>query len=286
MKRILNCRASDFRLPVTGEALREAIVASEGRVIMAEVAVQTPPLFAEVTNAELLCAFGADLLLLKGINCLQPELNGSDDRFGDNPVAQIKCLTGRLTGVSFEVLAEEEASHANAFSPAHLHAMQHADFYCLTGYDKPGVTAERMRQAIAQLRTQTDKLILAAKFYTSGLTLPEEYASYVRAGADGVIFPAPAGCRGASETLVREIVQAVQAHGGIAVTTLSSSQEGADCATVREIGLASKRCGSDMHNFGDAGVAGMADPQALNALSVAIRGRRHTWVRMAASLSR
>ncbi|HAT8014406.1 hypothetical protein K7R23_07895 [Citrobacter rodentium NBRC 105723 = DSM 16636] len=286
MKRILNCRASDFCLPVMGDELREAIVASEGRVIMAEVAVQAPPLFAEVTNAELLCAFGADLLLLKGINCLHPVLNGGDSRFGDDPITQVKALTGRLTGVSFEVLAEKASPSPNAFLLAHFHAMAHADFFCLTGYDKLGVTAERMCQAIEQLRAQTDKLILVAKFSTAGLAQPEEYVSYIRAGAHGVIFSAPGGCRGAAEVNVREIVQAVQACGGLAVTTLSSSQEGADCATVREIGLASKRCGSDMHNFGDAGVAGMADPQALNALSVAIRGRRHTWVRMAASLSR
>lgn len=286
MKRILNCRASDFCLPVMGDELREAIMLSEGRVIMAEVAVQAPPLFAEVSNAELLSAFGADLLLLKGVNCLQPELNGGDSRFGNDPVSQLKSLTGRLIGVNFEVLAADAPATPNTFLPAHLSAMAHADFFCLTGYDKPGVTAERLCQAIGQLRAQTDKLILVAKFSTAGLAQPQEYVSYIRAGAHGVIFPAPAGCRGASEGGVTEIVQAVHDCGGLAITTLSSSQEGADCATVREIGLASKRCGSDMHNFGDAGVAGMADPQALNALSMAIRGRRHTWVRMAASLAR
>lgn len=286
MKRILNCRASDFQMGVTGERLREAIIASEGRVIMAEIAVNAPPLFAEVTNAELLCAFGADLLLLKGINFQQPALNGGDKRFGADPFSQVKFLTGRLTGVNFEVLPAEALPHPGAFLPAHLNAMRHADFFCLTGYDKPGVTAGRMRQTIAQLREQTDKPILAAKFYISGLAAPDEYASYIDAGADGAIFPAPGGCRGASQEKVSQIVQAVQTRGGLAITTLSSSQEGADCDTVREIGLASKRCGSDMHNFGDAGGAGMADPQALNALSIAIRGRRHTWVRMAASMSR
>ncbi|HAS0824826.1 TPA: hypothetical protein I3317_004677 [Enterobacter cloacae subsp. cloacae] len=286
MKRLLNCRASDFRGPITGDSLRDAISASEGRVIMAEIAVQAPPLFAEVTNAELLCAFGADLLLLKGIHFQRPALNGGEERFGADPVSQVKCLTGRLTGVNFEVLPADDLSSPGAFLPAHLEAVRHADFYCLTGYDKPGVTAGRMCQAIAALRAQTDKLILAAKFYNSGLAQPLEYAGYISAGADGAIFSAPGGCRGASEGRVSHIAQAVQSLGGLAITTLSSSQEGADCATVRDIGLASKRCGSDMHNFGDAGVAGMADPEALNALSLAIRGRRHTWVRMAASLSR
>lgn len=174
MKRLLNCRASDFRGPITGDSLRDAISASEGRVIMAEIAVQAPPLFAEVTNAELLCAFGADLLLLKGIHFQRPALNGGEERFGADPVSQVKCLTGRLTGVNFEVLPADDLSSPGAFLPAHLEAVRHADFYCLTGYDKPGVTAGRMCQAIAALRAQTDKLILAAKFYTSGLAQPQE----------------------------------------------------------------------------------------------------------------
>src|SRR5690606_37608281 len=123
MKRLLNCRASDFRGPITGDSLRDAISASEGRVIMAEIAVQAPPLFAEVTNAELLCAFGADLLLLKGIHFQRPALNGGEERFGADPVSQVKCLTGRLTGVNFEVLPADDLSSPGAFLPAHLEAV-------------------------------------------------------------------------------------------------------------------------------------------------------------------
>jgi hypothetical protein len=286
MQRILNCRSSDFEQPVTGLQLRDAIAACEGRVIMAEVAAEAPALFAEVSNAELLCAFGADLLLLKGLHCQQPVVTGGHSRFGHDAITQMKKLTGRLIGVSLEVLAALAPVGANVFSESNLAAVEHADFFCLTGYDKPGVTVERICEAIAVTAQQTDKMIVVAKFCSVGLALPQEYAAFIAAGAHGVIFPAPAGCRGASEEKAGAIVDAIQQHKGLAITTLSSSQEGADCATVREIGLASKRCGSDMHNFGDAGVAGMASPEAVNALSMAIRGRRHTWVRMAASLSR
>ena len=44
---------------------------------MAEIAVQAL-LFAEVTNAELLCAFGADLLLLKGDPFSAARMNGGE----------------------------------------------------------------------------------------------------------------------------------------------------------------------------------------------------------------
>jgi hypothetical protein len=44
--------------------------------------------------------------------------------------------------------------------------------------------------------------------------------------------------------------------------------------------------GADMHHIGDAGVLGMAVPENITAWSMALRGRRHTWHRMAASLER
>ena len=286
MKRILNCRTSDFALSASGSGIVQAIASSEGRVIMTEVAVSAAPLYAEVTNAELLAAFGADMILLKGLNCQQQQVAGSSDAFGDTAVAQVKRLTGRLVGVSLEVLDENAAWSGNAFSRENLAQVQDADFFCLTGYDKPGVTVQRMHQAIREAVELCSKMVLVAKFYGKGLANPEEYASYINMGAHGVVIPSPGSCRGASENVVSTVIAAVQQAKGLAITTISSSQEGADCATVREIGLASKRCGSDMHNFGDAGVAGIASPEAVKALSIAIRGRRHTFVRMAASLHR
>lgn len=280
MQRILNCRASDFSQLTTAAELTQAIRASEGRVIMAEVAAEVAPLYGEVTNGELLCAFGADLLLVKGINCQTQKIHGCGN------LHSFKRLTGRQVGVSLEVLADNAPENPCAWDPTHLSLVADADFYCLTAYDKAGVTAVRVREALGQLRQLTNKLVLVAKFYGSGLACPEEYAAYITAGANGVIVPAPSTCRGASETRVEQVLSAIQAAGGLAITTISSSQEGADEETVRQIALASKRCGADMYNFGDAGVAGMADPQAVYTLSMAVRGRRHTWVRMAASLSR
>lgn len=280
MQRILNCRTHDFAKPAAASELVQAIVASEGRVIMAEVAAGASPLYGEVTNGELLCAFGCDLLLVKGMNCRTQAIQGCEN------FAHFKALTGRLIGVSMEVLADPSLDDPRACNLSNLALLQEADFYCLTAYDKPGVTAERVIDALRQVRAMTDKMILVAKFYASGLAEPQEYARYVLEGADGVIIPAPASCRAASEEKVACALEAVQAVGGLGITTLSSSQEGADEDTVRQIALASKRCGADMYNFGDAGVAGMADPQALYAFSMAVRGRRHTWVRMAASLAR
>lgn len=280
MQRILNCRTSDFSQPASGTELKQAIIAAEGRTVMAEVAADAAPLYGEVTNGELLCAFGADLLLVKGMNSQLQQIKGCRD------LHHFKQLTGRMVGVSLEVFADDAPDNPRACNLHNFAQLGEADFFCLTAYDRPGVTAQRVCECIKQLRARTDKMILVAKFYAAGLACAGEYASYITAGADGVMVPAPSGCRGASEAHVEAALSAIREAGGMAITTLSSSQEGADEETIRQIALASKRCGADLYNFGDAGVAGMASPQAVYTLSMAVRGQRHTWVRMAASLAR
>ena len=44
--------------------------------------------------------------------------------------------------------------------------------------------------------------------------------------------------------------------------------------------------GTDIHHIGDSGYVGMALPENITAYSVAIRGIRHTYRRMAMSLAR
>ncbi|HCL5071699.1 TPA: hypothetical protein N2F43_000926 [Salmonella enterica] len=277
MKRILNCRASDFQQQPDATELVAAIKASEGRVLLAEVAAETLPLYPDVTNAELVAAFGADMILLKGYNTATPEEGG---------FRQIKALTGRLVGVSLEVTPEPESDNSRHLSRHSLERIRTADFLCLTGYDKPELNKRTMLDAIHLAKAHFPGFIIAAKFYTAGLATAAEYTEYVEAGAHAVVIPAPGTCQGSRESAIGEIIDAVHLAGGLAITTISTSQEGADPNTVSMIGLASKRCGSDIHNFGDAGCAGIADPEAIRSLSITVRGKRHTYVRMASSIIR
>ena len=57
-------------------------------------------------------------------------------------------------------------------------------------------------------------------------------------------------------------------------------------ATIRQIALMCKMAGADIHHIGDSGYMGMALPENITAYSVAIRGKRHTYRRMAMSLLR
>lgn len=65
--------------------------------------------------------------------------------------------------------------------------------------------------------------------------------------------------------------------------TIGTSQEGADEGTIRQIALASKMAGADLYHIGDAGYHGIAIPENIMTYSIAIRGKRHTYIRMARS---
>jgi len=70
------------------------------------------------------------------------------------------------------------------------------------------------------------------------------------------------------------------------MTAIGTSQEGADKSTVRQIALMCKMAGTDLHHIGDTGYVGMAIPENILTYSIAIRGIRHTYTRIASSVNR
>lgn len=63
MTRLLDQYGPSFAA-LTGTELIEAIRASEGRSLLAEVDSSAAPLFKDTANAEIAAAFGADLICL------------------------------------------------------------------------------------------------------------------------------------------------------------------------------------------------------------------------------
>jgi len=70
------------------------------------------------------------------------------------------------------------------------------------------------------------------------------------------------------------------------MSAIGTSQEGADEATIRQIALNAKMAGVDLHHLGDAGYHGVAVPENILAYCLAVKGRRHTYRRMAFSARR
>src|SRR5699024_4274832 len=170
------------------------------------------------------------------------------------------------------------------------------DFICLTGNPKTGVSNEAIVQAIIDARDifGEDALIIAGKMHGAGvanesgntLISSETIEEFLFAGADIILLSAPSTIPGFTVERVASLVDLVKAHHGIALLAIGTSQEGADEATFRQIALQSKMAGADMHHIGDAGFYGVAVPENIYTLSLAVRGRRHTFVRMAKSINR
>ena len=109
---------------------------------------------------------------------------------------------------------------------------------------------------------------------------------FVDLGADGVLIPAVGTVPGVREELVAPIVEKIKARGALVISTIGTSQESADPQTVREFGLSNKRVGADIHHIGDGGFGRMPDPENILALSLAVRGKRHTYFKMGQSVRR
>ena len=111
----------------------------------------------------------------------------------------------------------------------------------------------------------------------------EDIDAFADAGADIILMPAPGTVPGVTQEMVGALAAHAHQLGKLALSSIGTSQEGADVQTIRSIALMSKMAGIDIHHIGDSGYTGIAVPENLIAYSEAIRGRRHTLRDMARS---
>lgn len=305
MKRLLNCTGSDFQA-MSSQELRQSIFASEGRTVLAEVISTVQPLYPEISNAELAKAFGADLILLNFFDVFNPKISGIEAPEGENVIQKLKKLTGLPIGINLEpVDASAHAAETLLNLPEGRTATEHSlreakkfgfDFICLTGNPKTGVTNTEIEKAIQRARSifEEDILIMAGKMHAAGVTgeagasilNTKTVESFIDAGADIILLPSPGTVPGIRMEQAAEIVEVIHRKDALAMSTIGTSQEGADEQTIKQLALSNKMIGADLHHIGDAGYFGIAIPENIMAYSIAIRGKRHTYIRMAASINR
>lgn len=297
MKRLLNCTASE-KLAMSGPELKASIKACEGRVIMSENVIAVSPLLGDISNPELAAAFGSDLCLLNVFDCLHPHIEGISDE--GNPVATLKKLIGRPVGVNLEPVDENAKMMESRLEipkgrQASVETFKKAEelgfsYICLTGNPGTGVTNATICQAIKNAKEYFSGLIIAGKMHSAGVDEPlvslEAITDFIDAGADIILMPAVNTVPSLSEVEVRAACDLIHQKGALALSSIGTSQEGADSETIREIGIINKRCGIDIQHIGDAGWQGIALPENIMALSIAIRGKRWTYHTMAASIER
>lgn len=305
VKRLLDCRASDFKT-MTGQQLKQSIKASEGRVIVSEVIGAFMPHYPSVTNAELAAAFGADIILLNFFDVFSPSMNGLKTEHPEQIIIRLKELTGRPIGLNLEPV-DVDAKRLEeldklpegriATEKALVKAKQLGfDFVCLTGNPKTGVTNKEIQKAIRVARQVfgEEGLIIAGKMHGAGvegetgggIVTEADVKGFLASGADIILLPSPGTVPGITVENVSGLVKVIHQQGGLAMLSMGTSQEGADEATIKQIALMSKMAGADLYHIGDAGYTGIAIPENIMAYSIAVRGKRHTYVRMASSILR
>lgn len=308
MKRILDCHASDFQ-QMTKQELLEAIAGGEGRTIACETIGSIMPMLGDITNCEFAAAMGADLLLLNVFDVKKPYIAGLPNTEPGEVVRKLKELTGRPIGINLEPVEETgdvqvEEDHMWAMTEGRKATLENAkraaemgvDFILLTGNPGNGVSNGAILSALSMIKKELgDQVILAAgKMHASGvlseaaekILTKDEIQEFAKAGADIILMPAPGTVPGITMEYVRSLVGEAHAAGCLTMTSIGTSQEGADRETIRQIALMCKMAGTDIHHLGDSGYGGVALPENIQAYSIAIRGIRHTYRRMSDSIAR
>lgn len=269
-----------------GPELSGAVAASEGRTMVAEVFADRAALSFDgqtgVHNAELMAAFGADVIVL---NMIDRVWDGATFRFpGLGELSSLRELAeriGRPIGVNVEPGTVPDLRKATAENARRL-ADAGAALIVLTANPSTDGSLDGMARATEEIRTEA--ALWVGKMHHAGHPEPITAAKLTRlvdAGADGVILPIPGTLPGVTREAAAEAVQAVHEKGAVVMGAIGTSQEGAHTNVVPQLALTAKEIGVDAHHIGDCFLPGMGDPELLYAYSVAVRGRRHTWTRMA-----
>ncbi len=299
IKRFLDCNATDFNTMGKKEILT-SIKASEGRVLVSEIIGAISPLLYDISNAELAAAFGADLLLLNMLDLDHPVFYGLPTSNSETIIKTIKELTGRIIGVNLEAVNEETSNLASGRRASVATARKArdlgADFIVLTGNPETLVSNQEIIRAITSIKTElgAELIIAAGKMHAAGvlsesgeqIITAQDAIEFIEAGCDILLLPAPGSVPGITMEYIRSLVKIAHSRGVLTMTTIGTSQEGADQQTIREIALLCKMTGTDLHHLGDAGYPGIAIPENIMSYSIAIRGKRHTYSRMARSINR
>ena len=300
-KRYIDCSARELAAYHKKELL-QSIADSEGRVLAAETIGTVTPMLVNITNAEFVTSLGADIIMLNIFDVDHPVINGLPEVAPEDTIHEVKRLTGRMVAINlvrndgeksvWSLTEGRRATVENAKKAADMGV----DMIVLTGNPGVGVDNRAITKALADLNEAVgDRVILTAgKMHASGILseagekilTKEDAETFIEAGADVLLLPAPGTVPGFTMEHAAELIKTAHEKGVLAMTTIGTSQEGADEETIRQIALMCKMAGADIHHIGDSGYMGMALPENITAYSVAIRGKRHTYRRMAMSLVR
>ena len=298
VKRLISANTSEI-LAMSAAELKQSIKASEGRVILSENVGFKESYIGDITNSEMARAFGADLILLNGVDLLNPVISAIDPNV-PNFVAELHRLVGRPIGVNLEPVdtsaqmneERQELVTGRQLNEASLQAAQAlgVDFICLTGNPGTGVTNKTIASAIRLTKQHFSGLVITGKMNGAGVDEPvadlEAVSQFIEAGADVILAPAVGSVPGFDEADLKAIVQRAHQAGALVMSAIGTSQESSETDTIKQMAIRNKICGVDIQHIGDSGYGCLAPVENIFALSKAIRGQRHTISMIARSINR
>lgn len=304
-------------LSYNSKELLEAIKMSEARTIAAVARVRGPNICDGVSNAEMCAAFGADIVSIGLYDPKNPYIPGLPSKEPKDPddkiLSQVQADLGRgwtlrdvreligcpvgalLIGTEKTRAKEMESSFGKVLATrenARLMVEQGADFIEIGDWEGD---LESITQAIKEIRDEVkDKVILSftrphgtglfGHLVKKELITEDEIRGVVEAGVDIVGISAVGCFPGYTLEYASRLVNLIHDCGALACLWIATSQEGTDIETIRRIGFYSKMTGAEIYGISDAGLSeAMPAPEDIMALSIAIRGKRHTYRRMAIS---
>jgi hypothetical protein len=308
-------------LAMSTEELLTAIRISEGRVMTVSGRTRAGNLVDYVSNAEVAAAFGADIVMIDTYEPLSPYIPGwaSKDPEDDEPGKEIQVPMGR--GYSIKEIREIVGRPIACMLLFHgdtnkdstlkhygkiLATPENAAAAIESGADMIAVGGwapiDIVTKNITEIRKITKGKAILEYFRPhgpgligqegtvlgpQGLITEDEIRLYLDMGVDIVGLAGPGTYPGYTVDFVGKLVEMIHNAGAMASLGLHTSQEGSDIDTIKRLAILNKMAGADLHELGDSGFNElMIEPQNILNYSIAIRGRRHTYRRMAMSILR
>ncbi len=299
--RMLDAVASDF-MKMSAPELKACILAAEGRTIAIEAVCTIQSPVEGVSHGEIGAAMAADIIILDQYNPLNPVIQGAPSwvTADPKPLARYRELLGRPIGVNMIVANAEQGATLGGrlITEAHIAKIIQQGVQIINIYVRPkmGGTSDQMVAAVEMIRSLSDNgvLLVGVPSFSKPAPRTEEHLTdysneimaLLNAGCHGIGLPMPGSKQGWEPPQARQLIDTIHAEGGLAWLFITGSVEGAPKTVMMNLALMAKQLGADAYRLDEAGLSGMPPPENILTFSLSIRGVRHTYRRMAASIMR
>jgi len=303
VKRLIGASASEVS-KMTRDDLFTSIKASEGRVVVSENVVIHETVEGGITTSEMTKAFGADMILLNGLDTFNPIILGMPDQLTlatatprDSIVKELKQLIGKPVGVNLEPVDTDIemlearrpiAEGRQATKETLIKAKELGfDFICLTANPGVGTSNKAITDAIKLAKEYFQGIIIAGKMHKAGGNEPiftkQVITDYIDSGADIILLPAVGTVWGIRREDLEEAVDIAHEHNVLAMSAIGTSQESSQPDVIRNMAILNKEIGFDLQHIGDCQRNRFEN---IAELKQAIAGYRHYLAGISRSVER